>query len=390
MPNLKTAQHWLDRNRRPRVQITYDVQDDGATVQQELAFVVGVLSDLQGKNGNSQPFRDRKFIPIDQSSFNDVFQKMAPKLELTFDDRAPVQLKFNSLEDFQPFEVANQVTDIKKLLYQRKQLVELLAKLSLDPKLSTQLGAQLVDIFKLYDLKLMTCTQVPTSVAANTVVVAAVTGTGSPPATPVLHFLAADDSGKVVDTKETDNSTIAPPNSDALKNELLSTLLPTQNLSQADNTSVLGLVNKILGTSLKKLQFSSGTQTTVDEDTVVVALLSAEKSPPVLHFFKHGTDPTSVVDTQETDGEYKTGDKLKEIGDFKNTLISLLLPSATLNDNEQAKIVSLVRSFVKGLPIQPLPPSARQSMDALESAAKKALDLAVPDPGSTNGIKQLK
>ena len=36
-----SLQHKLDRVRRPRVQITYDVETGGATKKTELAFVVG-------------------------------------------------------------------------------------------------------------------------------------------------------------------------------------------------------------------------------------------------------------------------------------------------------------------------------------------------------------
>jgi type VI secretion system protein ImpB len=153
MSNLKTAQHWIDRNRRPRVQITYDVQDNGATVKQELPFIVGVLANLQGDEStdpNAKKLRDRKFIAIDQDSFDDVFGKLSPTLTLDFaaDDPAAknlgqVHLKFGSLKDLEPFRVANQVGSIKELLDQRKKLVELLAKLSLNPALSTQLGRYL-------------------------------------------------------------------------------------------------------------------------------------------------------------------------------------------------------------------------------------------------------
>ena len=38
----------LDRVRKPRVHITYDVETEGATVVKELPFVVGVLGDFSG------------------------------------------------------------------------------------------------------------------------------------------------------------------------------------------------------------------------------------------------------------------------------------------------------------------------------------------------------
>ena len=48
MPSEST-QKKLDRVRRPRVQITYDVETNGALRKTELPFVVGVLADLSGQ-----------------------------------------------------------------------------------------------------------------------------------------------------------------------------------------------------------------------------------------------------------------------------------------------------------------------------------------------------
>ena len=38
----------LSRVRKPRVHISYDVETEGATVQKELPFVVGVMGDFSG------------------------------------------------------------------------------------------------------------------------------------------------------------------------------------------------------------------------------------------------------------------------------------------------------------------------------------------------------
>ena len=46
---MSSMQHKLDRVRRPRVQITYDVETNGAMQKVELPFVVGVLADLSGQ-----------------------------------------------------------------------------------------------------------------------------------------------------------------------------------------------------------------------------------------------------------------------------------------------------------------------------------------------------
>src|ERR1700682_3121682 len=40
-----STQHWFERNRPPRVQITYDVEIGNATEKKELPLVVGILAD---------------------------------------------------------------------------------------------------------------------------------------------------------------------------------------------------------------------------------------------------------------------------------------------------------------------------------------------------------
>ena len=61
-----SRQHTLDRVRRPRVQITYDVETNGAMRKIELPFVIGVLADLSGMPKDApKPLKERKFVPID-------------------------------------------------------------------------------------------------------------------------------------------------------------------------------------------------------------------------------------------------------------------------------------------------------------------------------------
>ncbi len=77
----------LERVRKPRVHITYDVETEGAQVRKELPFVVGVIGDFSGKPYAPQkPLRDRKFIQIDRDNFDDVMQRMTPGAEFKVDN----------------------------------------------------------------------------------------------------------------------------------------------------------------------------------------------------------------------------------------------------------------------------------------------------------------
>jgi type VI secretion system protein ImpB len=133
----ESTQHKLDRVRAPRVQITYDVEIGDAIEMKELPFVVGVLADLSGKPDQPLPrLKDRKFVEIDRDNFNNVLDAMKPRLafrvdnKLTGDDtKLNVELRFKSLDDFHPEQVANQVEPIRKLVETRVRLADLLSKL---------------------------------------------------------------------------------------------------------------------------------------------------------------------------------------------------------------------------------------------------------------------
>jgi type VI secretion system protein ImpB len=151
MPKKEGAQHKMDpgRVRAPRVQITYDVNVDGANEVKELPFVVGVMADLAGKQ--EQPLAalktpKRKFVPIDGDNFDEVMKGIGPRLAfkvdntLTNDDtKLGIELRFNSMEDFGPEAVANQVEPLRKLVEVRKQLCALLAKTDGNDKLAERL-----------------------------------------------------------------------------------------------------------------------------------------------------------------------------------------------------------------------------------------------------------
>jgi type VI secretion system protein ImpB len=126
----------LNRVRKPRVHITYQVETEGAAVERELPFVVGVMGDFSGNPTEPlKPLKDRKFIQIDRDNFNDVMARMTPGLNLKVDNtlkgdgsQMGVNLKFKSMDDFSPGAVVDQVDPLKKLLDTRNKLRDLLSK----------------------------------------------------------------------------------------------------------------------------------------------------------------------------------------------------------------------------------------------------------------------
>ena len=137
MATRESTQKKLSRVRPPRVHITYDVEIGDAIQLKELPFVVGVLSDLSGKPEEALPrLRDRQFTEIDRDNFNSVLSAMKPRLTYRVDNKLSdddsklgVELRFNSMDDFEPEQVVNQVEPLKKLVDARKKLSDLLAKM---------------------------------------------------------------------------------------------------------------------------------------------------------------------------------------------------------------------------------------------------------------------
>lgn len=142
----------LSRVRKPRVHITYDVEIGDAMEKRELPFVMGVLGDFSGSpTSKLKPLRDRKFVQIDRDNINDVLKQMTPGLNLRVENTLAgdgselgVQLKFESMADFEPAQVANQVEPLKKLVETRNQLRDLLAKVDV----SSDLEATLEEVLK--------------------------------------------------------------------------------------------------------------------------------------------------------------------------------------------------------------------------------------------------
>lgn len=126
----------LERVRKPRVHIKYEVETEGAMLEKELPFVVGVLGDFSGDpTAPLKHFRDRKFTQIDRDNFDDVMARMTPGLVLQVPNVLTndgtdlgVNLRFEKMADFEPAEIVAQVPALASLLDTRNKLRDLLAK----------------------------------------------------------------------------------------------------------------------------------------------------------------------------------------------------------------------------------------------------------------------
>jgi len=143
----ESLQKKIGRVRPPRVQITYDVETNGAIEKKELPFVAGVLADLSGDPATPLPaVKERKFVQVDRDNFDKVLAKVEPRLvfkvdnKLSDDDtKISVELKFRSMEDFEPQRLAEQVEPLRKLIELRRKLANLRSSLYGNDKLDKML-----------------------------------------------------------------------------------------------------------------------------------------------------------------------------------------------------------------------------------------------------------
>ena len=142
-----SLQKWVGRNRPPRVQITYDVEIGDAIEKKELPFVVGLMSDLSGNPAEPLPkLRDRRFVEIDRDNFNEVMEKITPRLDLKVADvmkgegDLKIVLDFKEFGDFHPEEIVNKIPRLAKLLEARQNLRDLLSKLDGNDELNDLLS----------------------------------------------------------------------------------------------------------------------------------------------------------------------------------------------------------------------------------------------------------
>lgn len=159
----ESTQHKLDRVRSPRVHITYDVEIGDAIELKELPFVVGVLGDFTGMPEQPLPkLKERKFVEVNPDNFDKVLEGMKPHLSLSVENKlsedpnAPnlkVDLHFNSMDDFSPENVAQQVRPLKELMDLRTRLSDLRGSLQGNDKLEELLLEAVGNTEKLEKLK---------------------------------------------------------------------------------------------------------------------------------------------------------------------------------------------------------------------------------------------
>ena len=160
MSKKESTQKRLEKVRPPRVQLTYDVEKGDAIEQKEIPFVVGVLGDFSGQPEQSLPkLKDRKFVNVDLDNFDEVIAGMTPRAAYRVPNKLSddggefaIELTFNSIDDFRPEAVVQQVEPLRKLLEARSKLADLRNKVAGNEKLEDLLNDVLANTEQLRQL----------------------------------------------------------------------------------------------------------------------------------------------------------------------------------------------------------------------------------------------
>lgn len=114
---------------KERINIAYKSNTGGASEDVELPLKLLVLDDFTGRE-NDDVIEDREPINVNKDNFNDVVksQKLSMsfsvpnRLEENSEDDINVDLKIDSIKDFSPNSVAEQIPELNSLLELRRAL----------------------------------------------------------------------------------------------------------------------------------------------------------------------------------------------------------------------------------------------------------------------------
>ncbi|MDR6208035.1 type VI secretion system contractile sheath small subunit [Paraburkholderia sp. SIMBA_055] len=139
---------------KERVNIVYKSATGDAKEDVELPFKQLVLGDFTLRESD-QSLDERKTIQVDKDNFNDVMK--AQKLSLEFavpnrlpenpeqNEQLPVNLKFESLRDFEPDALVEQVPELKRMIELRDALKALKGPLGNLPEFRKRLAELITD-----------------------------------------------------------------------------------------------------------------------------------------------------------------------------------------------------------------------------------------------------
>lgn len=137
---------------KERINISYRPAAGNAKERVELPFKLLVLGDFTQKQDQSS-IEDRKVVNVNKQNFNQVMKDMDLTLNLSVANKmadgeqnnVSISLDINSLDDFEPDNIIEQVNELKQVLELREALKSLKGPLGNSPQMRKQIQALLTD-----------------------------------------------------------------------------------------------------------------------------------------------------------------------------------------------------------------------------------------------------
>ena len=139
---------------KERVNIVYTSDTGDAQEHVELPLKQLVLGDFTLREGDT-PLEDIKPIRVDKDNFSDVLKGQNLSLQLNVanrlsenaaeDEQLPITMRFQSLRDFEPDAIVNQVPELQKLIALRDALKALKGPMGNLPEFRKQLQSLMND-----------------------------------------------------------------------------------------------------------------------------------------------------------------------------------------------------------------------------------------------------
>jgi type VI secretion system protein ImpB len=130
--------------------VTYNVEIGGAEEVKEIPWVIGVLGDFSGQPEEPlEAIKKRRFVEVTPDNFDQVLANMKPRVAFNVENKLSddanagkisVDLRFTSMEDFEPENVARQVKPLRELLELRTRLSDLRGTIQGNAKLEQLLS----------------------------------------------------------------------------------------------------------------------------------------------------------------------------------------------------------------------------------------------------------
>lgn len=138
---------------KERINITFKPAVGGAQEEVELPLKLLVLGDFTQRE-DLRKLEDRKPIGIDKNSLDEVLAKQALSLTLSVPNRLQdepcveelgIQVRINSMQDFNPANLVEQIPELKKLMTLREALMALKGPLGNTPSFRKAIEQALAD-----------------------------------------------------------------------------------------------------------------------------------------------------------------------------------------------------------------------------------------------------